>query len=329
MPPPTQYSVYDKGIPIAVDPRPPIAIATKTTPVSTSIPSKPIPSGIPGFRHHDTRTLATSMQQQPIIAACRDRNRAKRSTLGEMQDSLPKRTKVVQPDSVIVQSPVHIPHTQPPTSATTVAPSTPADAVVHPILTTPIDITENDGQNDTEIASYTDVTPYLTPSGTADVSTNTTSLRIAKPISSPVPPIPLDAIATIQKTSTDLLMALVKKDALDREHQLMVGVGTIRTCLDIHFMPHMEVWKEDATVNKPAACIRPAPVQASPAPPIQAPPLPSSPQAPSPFAPQPASPVTTNKPVVLAADPQPPATASRQPLSITIPRPAGTYQLYP
>ena len=43
-----------------------------------------------------------------------------------------------------------------------------------------------------------------------------------------------------------MLKALIKKDAIDREKQLMVAVGTIRTCLEIEFAPHIEIWKEDA-----------------------------------------------------------------------------------
>jgi len=37
----------------------------------------------------------------------------------------------------------------------------------------------------------------------------------------------------------------VRRDAADREKQLMVAVGTMRTCIEIHFAPHMELWRED------------------------------------------------------------------------------------
>jgi hypothetical protein len=61
-----------------------------------------------------------------------------------------------------------------------------------------------------------------------------------------VPAVPLDAIATMQQASGDMLKALVKRDAADREKQLLIAVGTMRTCLDIHFVPYMEIWREAA-----------------------------------------------------------------------------------
>jgi predicted component of type VI protein secretion system len=65
---------------------------------------------------------------------------------------------------------------------------------------------------------------------------------------SAIPHIPLDAVGTLQQASVDMLNALVRKDAVDRETQLLVAVGTIRTCLDVHFVPHMGSWKEGAIV---------------------------------------------------------------------------------
>ena len=64
------------------------------------------------------------------------------------------------------------------------------------------------------------------------------------------PAIPVEAIGTLQQASSDMLQALVRKDAVDREKQLMVAVGTMRTCLDIHFIPYLEVWRDEATVDQ-------------------------------------------------------------------------------
>jgi len=71
---------------------------------------------------------------------------------------------------------------------------------------------------------------------------NTSSAPLARPT---VPPIPIEGIETLQQASSDMIQALVRRDALDREKQLMVAVGTMRTCLEIHFAPHMEEWRED------------------------------------------------------------------------------------
>jgi hypothetical protein len=65
-----------------------------------------------------------------------------------------------------------------------------------------------------------------------------------------VPAIPIEGIETLQQASSDMLQALVKKDAVDRERRLMVAVGTMRTCLEIDFVPHMEVWREDLKATK-------------------------------------------------------------------------------
>lgn len=71
---------------------------------------------------------------------------------------------------------------------------------------------------------------------------NTSSVPLARPA---VPAIPIEGIETLQEASSDMIQALVRRDAMDREKQLMVAVGTMRTCLEIHFAPHMEVWRED------------------------------------------------------------------------------------
>ena len=62
--------------------------------------------------------------------------------------------------------------------------------------------------------------------------------------------VPVEAIGTLQQASSDMLQALVRKDAVDREKQLMVAVGTMRTCLDIHFIPYLEVWRNEAKADQ-------------------------------------------------------------------------------
>lgn len=73
------------------------------------------------------------------------------------------------------------------------------------------------------------------------------------------PPWPLEAIETLTQVSADLLLALVRKGADDRERQLQVAVGTLRTCLDVDFIPHMEAWRADA---KAQACQTATPLTA-------------------------------------------------------------------
>jgi hypothetical protein len=68
--------------------------------------------------------------------------------------------------------------------------------------------------------------------------------------SSTCPPWPLEAIETLVQVSADLLLALVRKGADDRERQLQIAVGTLRTCLDVDFIPHMDAWKADAEARK-------------------------------------------------------------------------------
>jgi len=80
---------------------------------------------------------------------------------------------------------------------------------------------------------------------TAPVQSSLQRVTVVQPDIS-VPGIPLEAIKTLQQASSDMLRALVKKDAIDREKQLLVAVGSIRTCLEIEFAPHMELWKKSA-----------------------------------------------------------------------------------
>ena len=58
------------------------------------------------------------------------------------------------------------------------------------------------------------------------------------------PPLSLEAIGIMLETSADILRALVNRGSSDREKHLMVAVGTMRTCLDIHFAPFLEIWKQ-------------------------------------------------------------------------------------
>jgi hypothetical protein len=58
-----------------------------------------------------------------------------------------------------------------------------------------------------------------------------------------VPPFPVDGVAILQQAATDMLKLLVEKTAPERERQLQVAVGTIRTCLEVDFVPHLEAWQ--------------------------------------------------------------------------------------
>jgi len=53
------------------------------------------------------------------------------------------------------------------------------------------------------------------------------------------PPVPLDAIDTLNKSSIYLRMAVMNKDAPDRENHLLVAIGNLKNCLDQHFVPHL------------------------------------------------------------------------------------------
>ena len=136
----------------------------------------------------------------------------KRSALGDSEDEVNKRVKASHdppiPNSTSNRTSQHTyhPHLETP-------PSTSSRPTAHNA------ITEN-------------------PMGNA----NTSSASLARPA---VPPIPIEGIETLQQASSDMIQALVRRDAVDREKQLMVAVGTMRTCLEIHFAPHMEVWRED------------------------------------------------------------------------------------
>lgn len=115
----------------------------------------------------------------------------------------------------------------------------------------PISIHSSNDLHSSILATPTSATPQMT------ARSDNTNSPMDDLITTPsqlyhfaVPAVPVEAIGALQQASADMLQALVRKDAVDREKQLMVAVGTMRTCLDIHFLPHMEAWKEDSMDNK-------------------------------------------------------------------------------
>jgi hypothetical protein len=112
-------------------------------------------------------------------------------------------------------------------------------------------------------------TPPLTPvtapvtAFASDTSLTTTAISATPSIeleavgnqSSPgseptVPPVPIDAIVTLQAVSADLFMALGKGS--DNETQLFAAAGKMSACLQAHFVPHMDTWRADAEKPKAA-----------------------------------------------------------------------------
>jgi hypothetical protein len=137
----------------------------------------------------------------------------KRNASDDSQDDLGKRVKSDHKPFAL-ESPVII--TAPPPTPVSASPPTFARAVAGDFM-----------------AGYVANGTTLTPA-------NTSSSRQS------CPPWPLEAIETLTQVSADLLLALVRKGADDRERQLQVAVGTLRTCLDVDFIPHMDAWKADA-----------------------------------------------------------------------------------
>jgi len=105
--------------------------------------------------------------------------------------------------------------------------------------------------------------PPLTPSSaTPALPTASSTGKLATAISVPpsrvlgiinqsvpestVPPIPLDAIGTLQSVSADLSMVLGKGDISNNENQLFAVAGKMSACLQAHFFPHLDAWREDA-----------------------------------------------------------------------------------
>jgi len=70
---------------------------------------------------------------------------------------------------------------------------------------------------------------------------------------STVPPIPVDAIGTLQSVSADLSMVLGKGDISSIENQLFAVAGKMSACLQAHFVPYLDAWREDA--RKPRAAM--------------------------------------------------------------------------
>jgi hypothetical protein len=141
----------------------------------------------------------------------------KRNASDDSQDDLGKRVKSDHKPFAL-ESPVTI--TAPPPTPVSASPPTFARATAGDFM-----------------AGYLANENTLTPA-------NTSSSRQS------CPPWPLEAIETLTQVSADLLLALVRKGADDRERQLQVAVGTLRTCLDVDFIPHMEAWKADAEARK-------------------------------------------------------------------------------
>jgi hypothetical protein len=144
----------------------------------------------------------------------------KRNASDDSQDDLGKRVKSDHKPFAL-ESPVAL--TAPPPTPVSTSPPTFARATAGDFL-----------------AEYVANGMPSTPAGTAP----------SRPTPSTCPPWPLEAIETLTQVSADLLLALVRKGADDRERQLQVAVGTLRTCLDVDFIPHMDAWKADAEARK-------------------------------------------------------------------------------
>jgi hypothetical protein len=144
----------------------------------------------------------------------------KRNASDDSQDDLGKRVKSDHKPFAL-ESPVTI--TAPPPTPVSASPPTFARATAGDFM-----------------AEYVANKITLTPAETAS----------ARSTSSTCPPWPLEAVETLTQVSADLLLALVRKGADDRERQLQVAVGTLRTCLDVDFIPHMDAWKADAEARK-------------------------------------------------------------------------------
>ena len=217
MPPYSQSSLYDTaGIPIAVDPRIP-----RPTQSASQLPDAPDPIPNPPFQ---------SQNQAHVPKATHG---FKRIAHDDTQADANKRVKSDQVSPSTLDSPLQI----------TAPPPTPITA--KPARATAGDFMAECAAN----GIILDITP-------ARSTSNTDSTSSSSPPPSPAattPPIPVDAIAILQQASAAMLKALVKKDAPNREKQLLVAVGTLRTCLDVHFLPHVNAWKVDAVRSKAPA----------------------------------------------------------------------------
>lgn len=213
MPPYSQSSLYDTaGIPIAVDPRIP-----RPTQAASQLPNAPDPTPNPPFQP----------QNQALVPKAT--HGFKRIAHDDTQGDSNKRVKPDQASSPTLDSPLQI--TAPPPTPITAKPARAtagdfmAECAANGII---LDVTPSTS------TSY----PHSTSSSPPPTSAATT------------PPVPVDAIAILQQASAAMLKALVKKDAPNRENQLLVAVGTLRTCLDVHFLPHVDAWKKGSMTCK-------------------------------------------------------------------------------
>ena len=102
----------------------------------------------------------------------------------------------------------------------------------------------------TDLSTSDTSSPQALSSSFIGLPTMSSDLMKISDTSGSRPTIPLEAIGTLQQASADMLNALVNKAAVDREKQLLVAVGTLRTCLDVDFVPYMDMWKRDLLVTK-------------------------------------------------------------------------------
>jgi hypothetical protein len=79
-----------------------------------------------------------------------------------------------------------------------------------------------------------------------------------------VPPIPLEAIETLQVVTGDIIKLLADKSRRTRERDLLVAVGTMRAVLEVEFEPHTDTWKTqqiastEETAFEPPKAIQPS-----------------------------------------------------------------------
>jgi len=205
-------------------------------------PEVPVPSTplVPAFAFPAPTTLSphpdhlnlsstiplTSAQSDPSTSLTTDSpSTTKRSAFEDLRDRVDKRIKAF--------------HDSPSSNhTTTTIPHLVDNSSISPPFPGPSPRTASDYTNENS-------TSAVVHTSTAPVQSSLQRVTVVQPDIS-VPGIPLEAIKTLQQASSDMLRALVKKDAIDREKQLLVAVGSIRTCLEIEFAPHMELWKKSA-----------------------------------------------------------------------------------
>jgi hypothetical protein len=72
-----------------------------------------------------------------------------------------------------------------------------------------------------------------------------------------VPPIPLEAIETLQVVTGDIIKLLADKSRKTRERDLLVAVGTMRAVLEVEFEPHMDTWKTQQIASTEETALEP------------------------------------------------------------------------